>query len=133
MAIRRPIGESPARAIPYARVVRVPAIPIMCLVVSWSLNGVAQTSEPAVSRPEGSPGAAAQIHSQYFSGFVAEMAPGSLTVTRKSAPGHDTLRRVFVMDRQTKVEGKLKLNARVTVRFEATPAGERAVRILVRG
>ena len=60
------------------------------------------------------------------------MTPGSLTVTRKSTTGHDLLRKVFVVDAQTKVEGKLRLNARVVVRFEPGPNGDRAIRIIVR-
>jgi hypothetical protein len=53
----------------------------------------------------------------------------SIVVTRKS-PAE---RKVFLMDTQTKVEGKIHANARVTVRFESTPAGDRAIRIIVRG
>jgi hypothetical protein len=74
----------------------------------------------------------AAAHSEMFSGYVAEMSDQSLTVSRKG-PNKETVRRVFVMDSHTKVEGKLHMNARVTVRFEPMPDGNsRAVRILVR-
>ncbi len=57
------------------------------------------------------------------------MTPGAIIVTRK-APAE---RRTFLMDLQTKVEGKLHANARVTVRFESTAQGDHAIRIIVRG
>ncbi len=70
-----------------------------------------------------------QPHSQYFSGFVAEMTDNAIVVTRKSPAD----RKTFLMDHQTKVDGKLHANVRVTVRFESTPLGDRAIRIIVRG
>jgi hypothetical protein len=41
--------------------------------------------------------------------------------------------KVFLMDAQTRVEGgRLQPKARVTVKFEKTDDGERAVRVIVR-
>lgn len=76
---------------------------------------------------EKAPGDAA--HSQYFSGFISELTPTSIVVTRKEPAESKS----FAIDASTKVEGKLQPNARVTVRFETTPNGARAIRIIVRG
>jgi hypothetical protein len=40
--------------------------------------------------------------------------------------------KVFLMDSGTRVDGKLQPKARVTVKFEKTDGGERAVRVIVR-
>ncbi len=89
--------------------------------------------EPGPIPAQKPPAQTAQPRSQYFSGYVAEMNPGSLTVTKKASPSHDGEKHVFMMDAQTKVEGKLRANARVTVRFESGSNGDRAIRIIVRG
>jgi len=87
----------------------------------------------AAQNPGTMPPAAAPIHSQYFSGYVTELSmdSGSLTVSRKGS-GKEMVHKVFAIDGQTKVEGKLRINARVTVRYEAAEDANRAVRIIVR-
>jgi hypothetical protein len=87
----------------------------------------------AAQNPGTTPPAAAPIHSQYFSGYVTELSVdgGSLTVSRKGT-GKEMVHKSFAMDGQTKVEGKLKMNARVTVRYEAVGDDNRALRIIVR-
>lgn len=87
----------------------------------------------AAQNPGTIPPATAPVHSQYFSGYVTEWTAeaGSLTVSRKGT-GKEMVHKVFAIDGQTKVEGKLKLNARVTVRYEAVADTNRAVRIIVR-
>lgn len=67
-----------------------------------------------------------------FSGTVTAFVPESLTVVRK-VPAHPDEFRQFVIDKDTKVEGKLRVNARVTVRFKADAGGAvHALRIIVR-
>jgi hypothetical protein len=67
-----------------------------------------------------------------FSGTVSELASDSITVIRK-APARDAGARKFVLDAQTKVEGKLKVKARVTVRYQADDEGQlHALHIIVR-
>lgn len=67
-----------------------------------------------------------------FSGVVTVSAPDSLTVVRK-VPARPDESRQFVVDKDTKIEGKLKVNARVTVRFKADGAGAiHALRVIVR-
>lgn len=46
--------------------------------------------------------------------------------------GKDSVTRTFVIDRATKVEGRLRVKAKVTVRYAASGDGERAVHIIVR-
>jgi len=43
----------------------------------------------------------------------------------------DVVKRVFSIDQQTKVEGKLKVGARVTVRYDGA-GPNKAIRIIVR-
>jgi 8-oxo-dGTP diphosphatase len=69
---------------------------------------------------------------QFFSGFVAELNDTSLTVSRKLS-NKDVVSHVFLRDRKTKIEGSLKIGARVTVGYESSAAGDRAVHIIVRG
>src|SRR5260370_12905961 len=56
--------------------------------------------------------------SEIFSGTVTELAPDSVSVMRKLV-GKDPVTRKFSLDSQSRVEGKLSVNARVTVRFQA--------------
>ena len=67
-----------------------------------------------------------------FSGTVTALVPGSLTVVRKVPARPDEFRQ-FIIDKETKVEGRLRVNARVTVRFKADSAGAiHALRVIVR-
>jgi hypothetical protein len=67
-----------------------------------------------------------------FSGTVTAFVPDSLTVVRKVPARPDEFRQ-FIIDKDTKVEGKLRVNARVTVRFKADSGGVvHALRIIVR-
>ena len=78
-----------------------------------------------VSQQEASPG-------DIFSGVVAELAPDSLTVVRK-VPAKADVSRKFLKDDQTKVEGTLRVSARVTVSFKADDEGQlHALHIIVR-
>jgi hypothetical protein len=67
-----------------------------------------------------------------FSGTISAMGPDSVSVVRK-VPARADETRVFSIDQDTKVEGKLKVNARVSVRFKADGDGViHALRIIVR-
>lgn len=72
-------------------------------------------------------------HAQVFSGFVIEFTPGSLAVSRKNASGTEMVHKAFTVDAHTKVEGKIKLKARVTVQFIVEGDQNHALRIIVRG
>ena len=69
----------------------------------------------------------------FFSGNVVSVTDSKLTVTRRTL-ALTSVTRVFLLDANTQVEGKGKLQAkaRVTVKFEKTEDGDRAVHIIVR-
>ncbi len=67
-----------------------------------------------------------------FSGTVTDLASDSVTVLR-SAPARDAVKRKFILEAQTVVEGKLKAKARVTVRYSVDEDGQyHALHIIVR-
>jgi hypothetical protein len=64
-----------------------------------------------------------------FSGTVSELTADSVTVLRRTPAGASTFR----LDAQTRVEGNLRLKARVTVRYETGEDGQlHALHIIVR-
>jgi ribosomal protein S1 len=69
----------------------------------------------------------------FFSGNVVSVTAEKVTVTRRTL-ALTSVTRVFLLDANTQVEGKAKLQpkARVTVKFEKTEDGDRAVHIIVR-
>jgi hypothetical protein len=73
----------------------------------------------------------AQPADQFFSGTVTALEEGKITVTR-TVLGTESTTRTFVVGKETRVEGKPKLKARVTVRFVTVEDSDRAVHILVR-
>jgi hypothetical protein len=70
----------------------------------------AQTPEPVKPAPV----------SDIFSGNITELNPDSITVERRVSE-KDSVTRKFLRNSQTKIEGVLKLRARVTVRFHVDP------------
>jgi hypothetical protein len=81
---------------------------------------------------EGSPPQSAErAQEPFFSGNVVSVTSEKLTVVRRTL-ALSTVTRVFLLDGETRIEGKLQPKARVTVKFEKTDAGDRAVRVIVR-
>ena len=72
-------------------------------------------------------------HSQdtFFSGNVVSVTKDKLTVSRRTLT-LTLVTRVFLLDANTQIEGTLQPKARVTVKFEKTEDGDRAVHIIVR-
>lgn len=68
---------------------------------------------------------------EFFSGIVAELSSEKITVSR-TVLGKRAERRTFRINSDTRIEGKLSLKARVTVRFTALEDGDLALQILVR-
>lgn len=66
----------------------------------------------------------------FFSGVIAAMPEGKIVVSRTALGKNDT--RTFIVAPETKVEGKLKSRARVTVRFRTGDDGDVATHIIVR-
>ncbi|MBI1895117.1 MAG: hypothetical protein HYZ57_12195 [Acidobacteria bacterium] len=76
------------------------------------------------------PSPAASVY-EFFSGTVAELPDGRIVVARRVL-GKPAENRSFVITPDTKVEGKLRVQVRVTVGFKATDEGDIAMRIIVR-
>jgi hypothetical protein len=68
---------------------------------------------------------------EFVSGTVSELPPGKIVVNR-AVLGKPAENRAFLITGVTKIEGKLELNARVTVGFKPSDEGDVAIRIIVR-
>ncbi len=55
-----------------------------------------------------------------------------MLVSRKTLNGKTTVQKAFRIDLQTRVDGKLKMHSRVTVRYELDGTAPRAIHIIVR-
>jgi hypothetical protein len=78
-----------------------------------------------------SPTIADQPHREFFSGVITVLADDQITVS-KTVLGKNSDVRVFLIAKETRVEGKLRLKARVTVRYTHSNDGNHAVHIIVR-
>ncbi len=93
---------------------------LLGLALFWLLPVLSQEGERAEPAAE-----------QFFSGIVTDNAPDSLTVTR-SVLGKSPVTRTFQITPETKIEGRLRVKARVTVQYAPGDDGDRAVHIIVR-
>lgn len=75
--------------------------------------------------------AAQENEQNFFTGSVTSVENSRITVNR-TVLGKDSETRTFAITPETRIEGKLRVNARVTVRFTATGDGDRAMHIIVR-
>src|SRR5262245_50614368 len=67
----------------------------------------------------------------FYSGTVAEFSKEKVIVAR-AILGKPAEKRTFLLNADTKIEGKLKAKSRVTVRFGPSDDGDVALSILVR-
>jgi hypothetical protein len=72
-----------------------------------------------------------QAHSEFFSGVVTTLGEDKITVF-KTVLGKSPETRAFLVTPETRVEGKLRLKVRVTVRYAHEEEGDRALHIIVR-
>jgi hypothetical protein len=69
---------------------------------------------------------------EFVSGVISELPPGKIVVNR-AVLGKPPENRTFSIGPETKIEGRLRVKARVTVGFRASEDAEpTAVRIIVR-
>jgi hypothetical protein len=68
---------------------------------------------------------------EIVSGTVTDLPAGRIVVNR-AVLGKPPEERTFLITGQTKVEGRLRVNARVTVGFRPSDEGDIAMRIIVR-
>jgi hypothetical protein len=88
---------------------------LLALIASVCLNG----QEPD---PEGN---------AIVSGTVTDLPPGRIVVNR-AVLGKPPEERTFLITSETKIEGRLRVNARVTVGYRPSEEGDIATRIIVR-
>ena len=88
---------------------------------------------PVPSIPVKAQGAAPaeQPHTEFFSGVVTALTDDQITVF-KTVLGKNSETRTFRITPDTRIEGKLRLKTRVTVRYARAEEGDRAVHIIVR-
>lgn len=98
---------------------------VLIVWLSLALQGVEKASAAREPWQENS------AHEEFFSGTVLELSETSVSVSR-ALPGKSPETRVFSIDSETIVEGKLKKQARVTVGYRARDGHEYAWRIIVR-
>lgn len=67
---------------------------------------------------------------EFFSGVVSDLSSGRIVVSRSAMGRNET--RSFLIASETRVEGKLRVGVRVTVRFRTSDEGDVAVHIIVR-
>ncbi len=101
---------------------------VMCLKVilicalmawlPWCANGQDQDPAPAENY-------------EFVSGTVVELAYGRIVINR-AVLGKPPEHRAFLITRDTKIEGRLRANARVTIGFRPSEEGDVAIRIIVR-
>lgn len=96
------------------------ALALLLLVPAFSFQ--AEESAPA---PEKSA-------TSFFSGTITAFTDDNVTVI-KTVLGKSSETRMFSVTKETRIEGKLKLKARVTVRYTHDEDGNRALHIIVRG
>lgn len=72
-----------------------------------------------------------QSQGEFFSGVVTELTADKITVL-KTVLGKNSDTRTFLITQETRVEGKLRVKARVTVRYAHEEDSNRALRIIVR-
>lgn len=68
---------------------------------------------------------------QFFSGSVVEFSEERLTV-RRAVRGQEERTQTFLLRPETRIEGRIAVDARVTVGFQPSEAGDVAVRVIVR-
>jgi len=75
--------------------------------------------------------AAEQPRAEFFSGIVTSLSEDKITVVR-TVLGKNSDMRTFSITSETRVEGKLRLKVKVTVRYVKDEEGDRALHIIVR-
>jgi hypothetical protein len=81
--------------------------------------------------PGQEPAPSVEPNYEFVSGTVADLPPGRIVVNR-AVIGKPAENRTFLITGETKIEGKLRPKARVTVGFKPSEEGDVAMRIIVR-
>ncbi len=102
--------------------------------IGWACSvflGALLACAPAMPAQEEKPNKTAEpSYTDTFAGPVVELTTAKITVSRTTLG--KTEKRTFQIDQETRVEGKLKVKAKVTVGFITSDAGDIARLIVVR-
>jgi hypothetical protein len=118
----------------FNRILRPPSSGLTNLILVCPLRTLVVCALVALSSPTlcaQDPPSTADPTLEIVSGTITELADDRIVVNR-AVLGKPPENRVFLRNGDTKVEGQLKVNARVTVGFKTTEDGDVAVRIIVR-
>jgi len=85
---------------------------------------------PPASRAQEQP-AEGQSQDHFFAGSITALSPDKITVSR-TVLGSKPETHTFLIKPDTRIEGKPRLKAKVTVRWVPDEDGDRAVHIIVR-
>ncbi len=94
---------------------------LTCLLLCPAFLPAQATEEPPAGQPK----------DQFFAGYITAISDTEITVSR-TVLGKQSSTRTFQITPETKIEGKPKVKAKVTVQFVAGEEGDRAVHIIVR-
>jgi hypothetical protein len=97
--------------------------------VLWGVLLLCAPGAPAQEEPPNKGGDA--TYQDTFAGQVVELSTAKVTVSR-TALGGKTEKRTFVIKPDTRIEGKLKTKAKVTIGFISSEDGDVARLIVVR-
>ncbi|MBY0505885.1 MAG: hypothetical protein K2X03_18355 [Bryobacteraceae bacterium] len=98
------------------------------LVLSFGIALLAWEKTPVFFQETNRDGSS---HDEFYSGAVQEVSETTVAVARQ-LPGKQAETRVFVLDGDTIVEGRLKKQVRVTVGYRSHDGQDHAWRIIVR-
>ena len=94
---------------------------LLIVTMSSTLLPAAQEQSPAPGEPS----------YEFVSGVITDLPSGKIVVNR-ALLGKPAETRTFIINPDTKIEGKLRVKARVTVGFKPSEEGDVAIRIIVR-
>ena len=100
-------------------------------MVAVSLSGSAAWTQEAGNAPKPDDAKSEPKYDDTFSGPIVELTAAKITVSR-SILGKPAEKHTFLIKPDTRIEGKLKVRAKVTVGFVMTDDGDVARLIVVR-
>jgi hypothetical protein len=101
------------------------------MVVGTLLTSGGRSQEPAKAEPAKSEPKSEPKYDETFSGPIVELSAVKITVSR-SILGKPAEKRTFLIKSDTRIEGKLRIRAKVTVGFVKTDDGDIARLVVVR-
>ncbi len=101
----------------------------MPFLLALSVVFAQEPAEPRARQPEKEEEESSSH--EFFSGRILAVSQEKLTVARDGSHSEPE-ERTFLLTAATRVEGKLRVRARVTVGYQSSEAGDVATRVIVR-